>query len=97
MKEEVLKKIMRYEKLMSGYEVEYKITSVVEGVGMSLYLFGNKNVRSSVLVYETGEVFFIDDWQQGCIPESIEEVKDYTWVNENGHNTIMLGGFPRNL
>lgn len=53
-------------------------------------------MKSAAILYKTGELFHLKDWQGGH-PANIDEIVDFNWVNEEGRDAIILGGLPRIL
>ena len=98
MQEKVLEAIKLYEAKMSGNDVDYVITEVIEdeSEGAALYLFESEKegIKSAAFAYENGEVFVLTDWQ-GARPEKLSEVDDYDWMDVSGHDAINLNGYPR--
>ena len=100
MQEKILEAIKLYEAKMSGNDVDYVITEVIEdeSEGAALYLFESEKegIKSAAFAYESGEVFVLTDWQ-GLRPEKLSEVADYAWVTTSGQNSINLNSYPRML
>ena len=98
MQEKVLEAIKLYEAKMSGNDVDYVITEVIEdeSEGAALYLFESEKegIKSAAFAYENGEIFVLTDWQ-GARPEKLSEVDDYDWMDVSGHDAINLNGYPR--
>ena len=98
MKEKVLEAIKLYEVKMSGNDVDYVITEVIEdeSENAALYLFEceKEGIKSAAFAYNSGEVFVLSDWQ-GARPEKLSEVEQFDWVTISGHDAIVLNGYPR--
>ena len=98
MKEKVLEAIKLYEVKMSGNDVDYVITEVIEdeSENAALYLFEceKEGIKSAAFAYNSGEVFVLTDWH-GTRPEKLSEIGDYDWVDVSGHNAININGYPR--
>lgn len=97
MKEKVLEAIKLYEAKMSGNDVDYVITKVIEESEVAaLYLFEceKEGIKSAAFAYNSGEVFVLSDWQ-GARPEKLSEVEQFDWVTIGGHDAIVLNGYPR--
>lgn len=98
MQEKVLEAIKLYEAKMSGNDIDYVITEVIEdeSEGAALYLFESEKegVKSAAFAYDSGEISVLTDWQ-GIRPEKLSEVGDYDWVTISGHDAINLNGYPR--
>ena len=98
MKEKVLEAIKLYEVKMSGNDVDYVITEVIEdeSEGAALYLFEceKEGIKSAAFAYNSGDMFVLSDWQ-GSRPEKLSEVEQFDWVTISGHDAIVLNGYPR--
>lgn len=85
---------------MSGYDVDYVITEVIqdESEGAALYLFECKHegIESAAFAYNYGEVFVLTDWQ-GARPEKLSEVEQFDWISVKGQPAIILNSYPRIL
>lgn len=46
-----------------------------------------------VVYHQSGIMFTTFDWQ-GTQPESVEEIPDYRWVDQDGNQAIILDGLP---
>lgn len=53
-------------------------------------------MKSTAIVYNTGELFHLKDWQSGY-PANKDEIVNFDWVNEEGRDAIVLDGLPRML
>lgn len=98
MKEKVLEAIKLYEVKMSGNDVDYVITEVIEdeSEGAALYLFEceKEGIKSAAFAYNSGEVFVLTDWQ-GARPEKLSEAEQFDWVTISGIDALVLNGYPR--
>ena len=98
MKEKVLEAIKLYEVKMSGNDVDYVITEVIEdeSEGAALYLFESEKegIKSAAFAYNSGEVFVLTDWQ-GARPEKLSEVEQFDWLTISGFDALVLNSYPR--
>ncbi len=53
-------------------------------------------MQSAAVVYNTGELFHLRDWQSG-FPANKDEIADFDWMNEENRDAIILSGLPRML
>ena len=98
MQEKVLEAIKLYEAKMSGNDVDYVITEVIEdeSENAALYLFEceKQGIKSAAFAYNSGEIFVLTDWQ-GARPEKLSEVEQFDWLTISGFDALVLNGYPR--
>lgn len=100
-----IEKILKeYDNKVSGgiTTMTYKVTQKIllkEGATLCLFEGINRHgvmVRSSAIVFPSGEVMVLDDWQGAC-PINQGEIEDFEWKTTDGKQTIMFDGLPRIL
>ena len=53
-------------------------------------------VTSAAIIYNTGELFHLKDWQGG-VPATQKDIEEFDWLSEDGKDAIVLDGLPRLL
>lgn len=92
------KEIKEFLSLIGKCKVNITDTIEIESEKAKLVLFdysGECDGESAAVVYDGGELFYLNDWQGGR-PESFEEIEDYEWKND-GRTAFILNGMPRML
>lgn len=91
----VLEAIRAYEKEMSGNDIDYKITDIIQLTeGADMYQFEADGIYSSAIRHADGTIFFLADWQ-GNRPTTFEEISDFLWITLYGRYASMINGLPR--
>ena len=99
-KKDILKKLIEQaETNCSGEKIEYTINDIKElsEEGAYLVLASSKFCKTSFVYWESGNAYFIKDWQ-GDYPKTEEDIENFDWVDINWHESVIIfGGLPRTL
>ena len=99
-KKDILKKLIEQaETNCSGEKIEYTINDIKElsEEGAYLVLASSKFCKTSFVYWESGNAYFIKDWQ-GNYPKTEEDIENFDWVDINWRESVIIfGGLPRTL